>query len=143
MRTRRRYSRRRRSARLGLAVLMVVASGVGFLVTSAFTASNTVPATYISSSSMAIGPNDLKPAGCNSITLTSILTGTGNFNVNTSNTLVLGDSTKNNISDKSGGATHENCIIGGSNTDKIVGKAGDFCEVGAGPGSTYSTCTQF
>jgi hypothetical protein len=122
---------------------MVAASGVGFLVTSAFTASNTVPATYISSSSRAIGPNDLKPAGCNSITLTSILTGTNNFNVNTSNTLVLGDSTKNNIADKSAGAIHENCIIGGSNTDKITGKAGDFCEVGVGPGSTYATCTQF
>jgi hypothetical protein len=139
MRRRRSYRRRDRLGRLAVAVAMVIASGVGFLVTSAFTASNTVPATYISSSSRAIGANDLKPAGCNSLNLTTIVTGTGNFNNSTANALVLGDTTSNNIKDNASAS----CIIGGSGKDKITGGTGDFCQVGPDPQSSYSGCTTF
>jgi len=139
MRRRRSYRRQGRLGRFAVAVAMVIASGVGFMVTSAFTASNTVPATYIGSSTRAIGANDLKPAGCNSLNLTTIVTGTANFNNNTANALVLGDSTSNNIKDNASSS----CIIGGSGKDKITGGTGDFCAIGPNPLSTYSGCTTF
>lgn len=141
MRRRRSYRRQGRLGRFAVALAMVIASGVGFMVTSAFTASNTVPATYISSSTRTIGANDLKPAGCNSINLTTIVTGTGNFNNSSSNALVLGDSTNNSIKDIGGAGS--NCVIGGSGKDKITGGAGDYCQIGPDPSSTYSGCTTF
>jgi len=139
MRRRRSYRRQGRLGRFAVAVAMVIASGVGFMVTSAFTASNTVPATYIGSSTRAIGANDLKPAGCNSLNLTTIVTGTANFNNSTANALVLGDSTSNNIKDNASSS----CIVGGSGKDKITGGTGDFCAIGPNPLSTYSGCTTF
>jgi hypothetical protein len=137
-RTRRRY-RRRTFGRLGLAALLVIASGVGFLVTSAFTASNTVPTTFISSSTRTIGANDLKPAGCNSVNLTSIVTGTNNFTINSSHALVLGDTTGSTVGDNG----NFNCIIGGSGRDHITGKSGDFCQIGPNVNSRYTTCSTF
>jgi hypothetical protein len=119
---------------------MVIALGVGFLVTSAFTASNTVPTTYISSSTRAIGPNDLKPAGCNSVSLTSIVTFSGNYTITSNHALVLGDTTSSTVSDSSG---FLNCIIGGSGIDHITGRFGDLCEVGPNGSSTYTSCTKF
>lgn len=119
---------------------MVLASGVGFLVTSAFTASNTVPTTFISSSTRAIGANDLKPAGCNSVTLTSIVTFTGNFTITSNHALVLGNTTSSTVGDSSG---FLNCIIGGSGTDHITGRFGDLCQIGPNVNSTYNTCSTF
>jgi hypothetical protein len=139
MRARRRYRRRGSFGRLALATLMVIASGVGFLVTSAFTASNTVPATFISSSTRAIGANDLKPAGCNSLTLTTVVTVTGNFSNAVSNALVLGDSGNGNGTDSTGSS----CIIAGGGNDHITATTGDFCQIGPAPGSHYTNCSTF
>ena len=138
-RTRRRHHRRGTFGRIAVATAMVIALSVGFLVTSAFTASNTVPTTFISSSTRAIGANDLKPAGCNSLTLTSIVTFTGNFTNSSSQALVLGDTTSSTVGDNG----FVNCIVGGSGTDHITGRFGDYCEKGPNVNSTYTTCTKF
>lgn len=118
---------------------MAIASGVGFLATSAFTATNTVPATNLSSNTRTIGANDLKPAGCSSLTLSSIITGGGNFNNTTANALVLGSSGNDTIGDNTGSA----CIIGGDGKDHVNGHNGDFCLANAVNGSQYKNCTTF
>jgi hypothetical protein len=140
MRRRRRYGRQGRLGRFTVAVAMVVASGVGFLVTSAFTASNTVPATYISSSTRGIGANDLKPAGCNSLNLTTVVTVTGSFTNSTPNALVLGDSGNNSSSSDT---TGNSCIIGGAGNDHISATTGDFCQIGPNSSSKYTNCSTF
>jgi hypothetical protein len=140
MRRRRRYGRQGRLGRLAVAVAMVIASGVGFLVTSAFTASNTVPATYLSSSTRTIGANDLKPAGCNSLNLTTVVTVTGSFANSTPNALVLGDSgNSTGASDTTGNS----CIIAGAGNDHIAATTGDFCQIGPSSSSKYTNCSTF
>jgi hypothetical protein len=139
MRRRRRYGKEGRLGRFTVAVAMVIASGVGFLVTSAFTASNTVPATYISSSTRTIGANDLKPAGCNSLNLTTVVTVSGGFTNSTANALVLADSGNNIASDTTGNS----CIIAGAGNDHIAATTGDFCQIGPNSSSKYTNCSTF
>ena len=52
---------------------MAVAAGIGFAASSAYTATNTVPATNIGQYGHAIGANGLKPAACASLTLTHLV----------------------------------------------------------------------
>lgn len=141
MRRRRTYRRRGQLGVFGIAVAMILAAGAGYVATSAFTATNTVPATNLVSNTRTIGANDLKPAGCNSLTLTTIVTGTGNFNSNQQHALVLGTSAANNIGDNA--STGNSCLIGGAGIDHINGKTGDFCQVGPTIGAIYNSCTKF
>jgi hypothetical protein len=141
-RRRRTHRRGRQLGGLGIAAAMIVAGAVGFLATSAFTATNTVPSTNLVSNTRTIGADDLKPAGCSSLSLTVIVTGSGNFNFTQAHALVLGSSAKNNIGDN-GSGSGTSCIIGGAGADHVTGNSGDFCEQGPTPGAVYNSCTKF
>jgi hypothetical protein len=67
--------------------------------------------------------SQLAPAGCSSLTLSSLVTGSGNFSNSRSNALILGSAGANTITDT---GTY-NCIIGGGGTNTITGPSTDVC----------------
>ncbi len=128
-------SRRRaagsRSRNLLFALALSATAGLSFATTQAFTAANTVPATNISQFTKAIAPVDLEPSECKtSITVTSIVAGTGTVSSTAANQLVLGSSAVDTITDASFGSA---CMVGGAGSDSLTGKTGggDLCIVSA------------
>jgi hemolysin type calcium-binding protein len=78
---------------------------------------------------LSISPNDLKPASCAGITVTTLLTGTGAFSGTAASELVLGGSGVDTIT--AGGG--DDCILGGGGNDSIQGQSGtDVCIGGPG-----------
>lgn len=123
-------------SRVGAAALALSALLASAAAYSSLAASNSVPSTNLGESQRAIGPNDLKPAGCASLNLTSIVTGSGNFSINASNALVLGSSGDDNMNDNG----HYNCLVGGAGLDHVNGHSDDICIIGPTPGAKYNGC---
>lgn len=118
--------RRSRTGRIGVLALVGLLSGS--LIT-ALTATSSVPATRADHNLLSIGPNDLKPADCAGITVTTLLTGTGTFSGTGASELVLGGSGVDTII--AGGG--DDCILGGGGNDSIQGQSGtDVCIGGPG-----------
>lgn len=117
---------------IGLFVLALALT----LVTS-FTASTNVPVSHVGHSVNARQLSQLAPAGCSSLTLNSIVTGSGNFSNSLSHVLILGTSGINDITDT--GA--DNCVVGGGGKDKVIAPVSDICIIGPTSGSTYGNCT--
>ncbi len=105
----------------GIVVLLVTVT----LVTS-FTASTNVPTSNVGTSVQARLISQLAPAGCNSLTLTVLVQGSGTFSNSQSHALVLGSAGSNTITDTGSG----NCIVGGGGTDSTTGTATDICITG-------------
>jgi hypothetical protein len=108
----------------------------------ALAGSNTVPATRLGRVVIPIGPNDLKPTECASITVTKLFVGSGaNFNGSTSGDLMLGTAGGEQLSGGSG----TDCLVGGGGNDTLVGGAdADVCIGGPGTDSFTSACeTQY
>ncbi len=102
---------------------------------TAFTASNTVPATKAGRQQFTINAEALKPAACAGITLTAIVT--GGVNGTAAAELVLGTAVANNFS----GAGGNDCILGGGGDDTIAGGAGiDVCIGGPGIDTFNANC---
>jgi Ca2+-binding RTX toxin-like protein len=96
---------------------------------SASTAANSVPVTRAGISSRSIGPQDLKPAACASLTLTNLVTGSGAINGTNAADLVLGSSGIDTVLAGNG----NDCVLGGGGADIINGGAGaDVCIGGPG-----------
>jgi Ca2+-binding RTX toxin-like protein len=116
----------RRTGRIG--VLALVGALTASLIT-ALTATNSVPATRADHNLLSIGPNDLKPAECAGITVTTLLPGSGTFSGTGASELVLGGSGADTIT--AGGG--DDCILGGGGNDSIRGESGtDVCIGGPG-----------
>jgi hypothetical protein len=105
-------------------------------------ASNTVPTSNNGTAISAIGPNDVKPPEC-TMTVTSILTGSGTFSATAQNQLVLGSPSADTVS-----LQKNDCFVGGGPTsgslDRVTGTTpassnGDQCIVTAG--ATTIRCT--
>lgn len=111
MRSRRRLFPRLALLALGALTLIVSAS--------ALTASNTVPPSRAGQDSRPITPNEVKPAACAGLDLSTIVT-----NGTNANDLVLGSPGNDNLTGRKG----SDCIVGGPGTDKIDGgKDYDVC----------------
>jgi len=108
-----------RIAMLGLGILLLAS------ITSAFAATNSVPATHLDEDSLAIDANAIKPSRCASLNLTNIAFGTGT----SANDLLLGTAGNDNLSGDDG----DDCIIGGGGNDMLDGKKGNDILLG-GPG---------
>ena len=126
-------SRRRNAARRPRTFVLVLAfaatAGLSFVTTQAFTAANTVPATNISQFTQAITPVQLEPSECKaSITVTSIVAGTGAVTATAANQLVLGSSAIDSLNDGGFGTA---CMVGGAGADAFQGTTGggDKCIV--------------
>jgi hypothetical protein len=114
--------------------------GGGFY--SAYTASATVGASVVGYQSSTVVANDLKPAEC-TISVTSVLGGSGTITATAQNQLVLGSSVKDTVT-----LLKNDCFVGGGPTsgvkDAVTGASpasgnGDQCIVTSG--ATLTRCT--
>ncbi len=113
-----------RNLRLLLMAAMGLLTAVGLL--SADTASNRVPPTRLGQLTFAIGPNDLKPAACAGITVTTMIIGTGAAILNGTNAsnLLIGVPGTLRINARQG----NDCVVGNSGLLAINGGTGtDVC----------------
>jgi hypothetical protein len=102
----------------------------------AFTAGIPVPATHLSQSSFSIGPEELKPVECNSITLDTINVGSAG---GAGNDLVLSGSGGGTVRGNGG----DDCILAGGGNDTVRGDAGyDICIGGPGTDTFHASCEQ-
>jgi len=120
-------------------LLLVLVAGSFY---AAFAASATVPASSVGYQSSTVTPNDLKPSEC-TMTVTSVLGGSGTINATAQNQLVLGSSAKDTVS-----LQKNDCFVGGGPTsgskDSVTGASpasgnGDQCIVTSG--ATVTRCT--
>jgi len=112
-----------------------VAAGILLVATtaSAFTASNTVPATNAGEQQFVIDANALKPPACAALNLTAIVTNNSGTNASE---LVLGTAGPDTILARGG----NDCVLGGGGNDSINGGAGTDVCIG-GPGTdTFTAC---
>ncbi|HZR96997.1 MAG TPA: hypothetical protein VFA56_14975 [Gaiellaceae bacterium] len=114
------------AAVLGVVVLVCV---VAFVVT----ATNTVPASRVGSSQQTIGAQDLAPAQCAGMGLTTVVT---NGNGTNGNDLVLGTAAADTLNGNRG----NDCLVGGNGNDTLRGGQGiDVC-IGGGGIDTFNQC---
>lgn len=114
---------------------LAVAAGVLVVVCAlpALTATNAVPGTYASQTASAITANDLKPADCAALNLTSVVVGNDGT---AANDLVLGDATGALVRGRNG----DDCVLGGGGDDDVRGN-GDTDVCIGGPGNdVFATC---
>jgi hypothetical protein len=108
---------------------------------AAFTASATVGPSALGYQSSTVVPNDLKPPEC-TMTVTSVVAGSGTFNATAQYQLVLGSSVKDTVT-----LQKNDCFVGGGPTtaskDNVSGATGssngDQCIVASG--ATTTRCT--
>ena len=122
-----------RSARFALA-----GSVAALVVGVALTATNVVPATRAGSAVPgAPTANQLKPAACASLSLTTVLAGAGTITGTGAAELVLGSAGVDTMR----GAAGTDCLVGGAGNDSLRGDGGtDVCIGGAGTDTFDSTC---
>ncbi|HEX7443194.1 MAG TPA: hypothetical protein VF320_04875, partial [Acidimicrobiales bacterium] len=105
----------------GAAAVVVVALGAT-LITS-FTASTNVPVSKAGISVQLRLVSQLAPAGCGSLNLTRLVTGSGTFTNSLANSLLLGSPGRDTITDTGGNS----CIVPGGGAGSVTGVASDIC----------------
>lgn len=129
-------ARRRRSVvRRGRVGLVVVATLAATMMLG-LSAANTVPGSKATNKLSAVTAQLLKPASCNALTLTAVVTGSGTFAGTGAAELILGSAGVDTIS----GGAGDDCILGGGGNDAIRGQGGTDVCIG-GPGTNmFATC---
>ncbi len=119
---------------------------------SAFAAANSVPATRLDDDTLPITANNLKPAECAALNLTTIVVA---GNGTAGNDLILGTAGNDTMR----GSDGDDCIVGGGGDDTLDGQKGndivlgqdgndslkgsqdtDICDGGAGTDSGHKSC---
>ncbi len=116
-------------------MLVLVAAAVVALVATAvaLSAPNAVSSSRAGRITQPVGPNDLGPAACAGITLTTLVIGTTGTN---SADLLLGSAGPDILNGRPG----NDCIVGGAGDDTIDGGGGTDVCIG-GPGvDTFKNC---
>lgn len=115
---------------LGLVALILVSAA------TAFAAGITVSPSNAGQESVPVTAEDLKPAACDGITLTQVISGSGTFTGTSENDLLIGSPGSDSI-DGLGG---DDCILGGGGDDSLTGNEGaDIC-LGGPDIDTFFTC---
>ncbi|MEZ4503353.1 MAG: hypothetical protein R3C39_12065 [Dehalococcoidia bacterium] len=121
---------------------------VGASAALALAAGLALPLVSVHESTAAQGVDDVKPAECAALTLTSLVTGSGTITGTAGDDLILGSSGSDSIT----GGGGRDCILGGGGDDTIdgegdddvlLGGAGtDICIGGGDPGDAFpdGTC---
>ena len=119
-----------------LAGLLVVAAGANSIPAS--TASVSTPTSGLDTYSQLTTADDIKPASCAGILLTSVISGSGTITgVGSTSELITGSSGVDTIDGNLG----DDCILGGAGDDDITGNAGtDICIGGGDAGDVFATC---
>jgi Ca2+-binding RTX toxin-like protein len=124
-----------------LRVAYVIMAGlILFSIFFAVAANNVVPVTYLTDQSSIVTVNDLKPAACSAINLTTILycpvTGGACAGTDASE-LVIGSAADDDIDSSKG----DDCILGGGGNDQLKGEKDiDICLGGPGTDSFHPSC---
>ena len=121
-----------RSIKVSLVRLVILGLGI-ILVSnlfSAIAASNQIQTTRLADHRRPISANDLKPVECQSLNLTGIVTGSGNFKGTGKSELIIGSPGADTISALNG----DDCILGGEGDDTVFGDNGNDVLLG-GPGA--------
>jgi hypothetical protein len=118
----------------GLVVISLAATCV-----ATFTASNIVPKSTVGTTTEARQYSALAPAGCSSLSLTSMIEESGDYTNYTSHTLIIGSSGIDSFLDLG----TDNCIVGGAGRDSVYASPTDVCIVGPTTGATYEGCTKY
>jgi Ca2+-binding RTX toxin-like protein len=113
--------------------LAAVVASSAFLIAcaaDAFTNSSAVPPTKLGTSVRATGANQVKPAQCAALTLTTVVNAAGTYTApNGVNGLLLGSGAGDWITGRSG----SECLVGGGGNDILNGGSGtDVCIGGPG-----------
>ncbi|MDP9327249.1 MAG: hypothetical protein M3P10_03475 [Actinomycetota bacterium] len=99
-------------------------------------AANTVPASKAADKTSTVTAEQLKPASCNAITLTALVTGSGTFGGGAASELILGSAGVDTIT----GGNGNDCLLGGGGNDSLSGGGGTDVCIG-GPGTdTFTAC---
>lgn len=118
----------------GLVVLVMASIG------SAVAATNTVPSSRLTDQRRAITANDLKPAACAGLNLSTILvcpSGGGACDGSDASELILGSPQVDDIKAGKG----DDCILGGGADDQFRGDQGtDVCIGGPGNDGFHPSC---
>ncbi len=128
--------RRHRSAGsctwVGLLIVAMVATSAML----GMAAANTVPASKAADKTSTVTAEQLKPASCNAITLTALVTGSGTFGGGAASELILGSAGVDTIT----GGNGNDCLLGGGGNDSLSGGGGTDVCIG-GPGTdTFTAC---
>jgi len=131
--------RQKRRVNVIQAVICLLALAVIFTLATVFTSSSNVPASTAGASVLTPTISQLAPGGCSSLSLDSLVKGSGTFSNSLSNALILGSAGNDTLTDTGS----NNCFVGGSGTDYVTGPASDICITGpilniAGPCSSPS-----
>ena len=105
-------------------------------VASAFTAAKSIAPSDIGFQSVSVNTNDIKPAACAALYLTTVVHGSGTITGTSSNDLILGSS-DDDIIDGLGG---DDCIVGEGGNDIIDGNDGSDICIGGGCNVTFLNC---
>jgi signal peptidase I len=116
----------------------LVALAIAATVATSFTASTHVPASSVGRITIPGAVSQAIPPGCSSLTLTleSLVIGSGTFSNDISHALILGSANKDTITDYG----EDNCIVGGGGKDVVRGTSSDICIIGPTGGAIYTTC---
>lgn len=114
-------------------VLIVIVAGV----VTAWTAANVIAPSGAGRHAEPVGANEVKPADCVSLTLTTKVSGSGTFAGTSGSDLIIGSSGVDEID----GLEGEDCILGGGGDDAITGGPGsDVCIGGPGNDTFDASC---
>lgn len=124
--------------RLLVILASVTVLGAMLAAGTAFTATNTVPASRMDYNVFAINANALKPTQCAGLNLTNIVVGTStNIDGTDANDLILGRAVVNKIDGRDG----SDCILGGAGDDELRGRGTGNSVCIGGPGTdTFIDC---
>jgi Ca2+-binding RTX toxin-like protein len=120
--------------------VLAVAAGAALvaLLALAFSAANTVPASHAGRSQGPIVAQDIAPAECAGMGLTTVVT---NGNGGNGNDLVLGTAAGETLNGNNG----DDCLVGGGGNDFLKAGGGtDVCIGGGGANEKFNQCeTQY
>ena len=113
----------------GLAAMLLSLMALGAV--TAMAAANSVPATRVGVSNHPVTVQQLAPPECaaKAAGLTSLIVGSGSFDGDNSNNLILGSPADDDIRGRQG----NDCVVGGGGNDALQGNQGNDALVG-GPG---------
>ncbi|HEY5267008.1 MAG TPA: signal peptidase I [Acidimicrobiales bacterium] len=108
------------------AVIGLLALAVILTLSTSFTSSSDVAASTAGVSVQARTISQLAPAGCSSLSLVSLVRGSGTFSNALSNALILESAGNDTLTDTG----NDNCIVGGGGTNYVTGPTSDICVTG-------------
>jgi Ca2+-binding RTX toxin-like protein len=126
--------RRGAARRRPLSIPAILAATVAVSAVVGLTAANSVATSRAEDSSRAVTADELKPATCAGVALSSVVVGSNGTN---GNNLLIGSTAADTLDGNQG----NDCVLGGGGNDSLRGSQGtDVCIGGPGTDSFHPSC---